>query len=135
MLKEVLLHVAKNPKDTVYLTKHENHLQVAKEMGLQADESPSSQSIEEQRLDVTGKCFAGHLAGITSMELETQLDGREVLVSADRDEKVRVSSAAELWRIHAILTGHKDFVVGMCRVKDLMCTAGADKTLRLTTLC
>lgn len=76
------------------------------------------------------RLLLGHTASmISSMRL---VDNR-YLLTADRDEKIRVSKFPETYDIHGFLLGHAAFVSDICAVpKTSLCVScGGDKTMRL----
>jgi len=58
----------------------------------------------------------GHMSLVTSMLL---VDGDKFVVTADRDEHVRVSHFPDAYDIHTILLGHKVFVTALAAHKGL----------------
>ena len=58
----------------------------------------------------TAKFLLGHMSLVTSMVL---VEGDQYVVTADRDEHVRVSHFPDAYDIHTVLLGHKVFVTAV----------------------
>ena len=79
-----------------------------------------------------GRLLLGHTA---SMLTGVRLVGGTTLLTADRDEKVRVSSFPQTCIIKGFLLGHSAFISSVDAVNDDMCvTCGGDFTVRLWKL-
>lgn len=79
-----------------------------------------------------GRLLLGHTA---SMLTGVRLVGGTTLLTADRDEKVRVSSFPQTCIIKGFLLGHSAFISSVDAVNDDMCvTCGGDFTVRLWSL-
>eukprot|EP01056_Protomagalhaensia_sp_Gyna25_P006008 Protomagalhaensia_sp_Gyna_25__6007@NODE_940_length_2378_cov_83_277041_g746_i0_p1_GENE_NODE_940_length_2378_cov_83_277041_g746_i0NODE_940_length_2378_cov_83_277041_g746_i0_p1_ORF_typecomplete_len426_score57_83WD40/PF00400_32/13WD40/PF00400_32/0_55Nup160/PF11715_8/3_8e02Nup160/PF11715_8/0_05tRNA_lig_kinase/PF08303_11/0_13_NODE_940_length_2378_cov_83_277041_g746_i01341411 len=80
------------------------------------------------------RCLACHLATVTCVELlrlpNTDGGQVELLVTCDRDEKIRVSEASAPFNISRIYCGHQSFVTDVLQLKGKLYSLGADKTLR-----
>lgn len=81
-----------------------------------------------------GRLLLGHTASmLTGMQL-VQSNGETKLLTADRDEKVRISAFPHTTIIHGYLLGHDAF---LCSIEtspslpDLCITCGGDETVRL----
>lgn len=82
--------------------------------------------------DRKGRLLLGHTA---SMLTGVRLVGGTTLLTADRDEKVRVSSFPQTCIIKGFLLGHSAFVSSVDAVNDDVCvTCGGDFTVRLWNL-
>lgn len=74
---------------------------------------------------------AGHTASIvTDMIL---MEGEKMFISCDRDEKIRVSSSPDIYRVINYCLGHRDVISSICEVpgKGLVVSAGWDNQLCL----
>ncbi len=71
----------------------------------------------------------GHVSIVTDMESK---DG--LLVTADRDEKLRISSLSSPYEIRAFLLGHSDYVAGCAIIGDNIVSVSGDGTVRLWPL-
>ena len=80
--------------------------------------------------DIDGALLVGHLGAITSMAFDAT--GR-FLVSADRDEKIRISRYPNSYHIEAFAMGHTNFVtsVALLHGDSLLLSTAADGTARL----
>jgi WD40 repeat protein len=81
----------------------------------------------------SGRLLLGHTA---SMLTDIQLVRQDTLLTADRDEKVRVSSFPQTCIIKGYLLGHSAFVscIDVITQSDIVVTCSGDHTLRLWTL-
>ena len=82
-----------------------------------------------------GRLLLGHTASmLTGVRLAVGASNT-MLLTADRDEKVRVSSFPQTCIIHGFLLGHSAFVSSVDTAKDDCCvTCGGDFTVRLWDL-
>lgn len=73
--------------------------------------------------------IAGHVSIITDMAV-----AGDALLTADRDEKIRITSMAHPYPIRAFLLGHTEYVVGLVVLTDGIVTVAGDRTVRLWNL-
>lgn len=84
--------------------------------------------------DAKSKHLLGHISSLTDMALSPS--GKRLL-TADRDEKIRISHYPHAFEIDAYCLGHTELVTCMCVFagekagEELVLSAGADGTLRL----
>lgn len=84
--------------------------------------------------DAKSKHLLGHISSLTDMALSPS--GKRLL-TADRDEKIRISYYPHAFEIDAYCLGHTELVTCMCVLRgeekgeELVLSAGADGTLRL----
>ena len=90
--------------------------------------------------DSTRRLLLGHTASIlTGMQITpSSSGGKKFILTADRDEKVRVSCFPETYNIHGYLLGHTAFISAMDAVsggsnspRSLCVTGSGDGTVRL----
>lgn len=78
----------------------------------------------------SGKLALGHLC--SSITCMTSNQEQNVLVTADGDEKIRVSSLTSSFATKAFCLGHKEFVSAVRILpKSVMASASADETVKL----
>jgi len=75
-----------------------------------------------------GRLLLGHTASILT---EIRLINGDTLLTADRDEKVRLSNFPQTGIVKGYLLGHTAFISSMDTSKDLCVTCGGDMTVRL----
>ena len=84
--------------------------------------------------DAKSKHLLGHISSLTDMALSPS---GQRLLTADRDEKIRISHYPHAFEIDAYCLGHTELVTCMCVFtgekagEELVLSAGADGTLRL----
>jgi WD40 repeat protein len=86
-----------------------------------------NESIAEQEAEI----LFGHLAAVTAA---VSIPGRNLLVSADRDEKIRLTEFPKYWDIASFLFGHKRYVSSLCLFDTegtKVVSAGADGLVSL----
>ncbi|OTA96962.1 hypothetical protein M434DRAFT_392406 [Hypoxylon sp. CO27-5] len=74
----------------------------------------------------------GHVSMLTALVLATSSDGKPYIITADRDEHIRVSRGVP--QAHVIETyclGHKSFVNALCLAGSLLVSGGGDDGLYL----
>ena len=86
------------------------------------DINPMTKVTDERFL---GTFLLGHSSSVVACTLGTAPWGR-VLVTADRDEHVRISVFPQTWIIHAMGLGHTSFVSCVVAVQDGIVTGGGD---------
>jgi len=74
---------------------------------------------------------AGHVSMLLSVSL---LDGGTKAVTADRDDKIRISAYPAMYDIHGYCLGHREFVISAVSVpgrEGLLVSASGDGTVKL----
>lgn len=73
----------------------------------------------------------GHVSMLTSVVLTPPVDGKRLVVSADRDEHIRVSSFPDGYNIHCYCLGHTQFISTLLITEDgkALISAGGDDYL------
>ncbi|KAI8444134.1 WD40-repeat-containing domain protein [Phakopsora pachyrhizi] len=71
---------------------------------------PDQEEVSDESLSKTLKPIAGHVSVITSIALIPPGRSGSLLVTADRDEHVRLSNYPNSWSIYGYLLGHSRFV-------------------------
>ncbi|CAH7683182.1 WD40-repeat-containing domain protein [Phakopsora pachyrhizi] len=71
---------------------------------------PDQEEVSDESLSKTLKPIAGHVSVITSIALIPPGRSDSLLVTADRDEHVRLSNYPNSWSIYGYLLGHSRFV-------------------------
>jgi WD40 repeat protein len=73
------------------------------------------------------KLLFGHLAAVSASSFS---DKRRLLISADRDEKIRITNYPHVWNIESFLFGHRKYVCALCwfdhDTQTRLVSAGAD---------
>eukprot|EP00522_Entomoneis_paludosa_P016416 CAMPEP_0172447418 /NCGR_PEP_ID=MMETSP1065-20121228/6740_1 /TAXON_ID=265537 /ORGANISM="Amphiprora paludosa, Strain CCMP125" /LENGTH=467 /DNA_ID=CAMNT_0013198719 /DNA_START=18 /DNA_END=1421 /DNA_ORIENTATION=- len=93
-----------------------------------------SKESEEEAACPHRRLLVGHTASmLTSVELSSPSDDDlpQFLLSADRDEKVRVSHFPFTTRIHGFLLGHEAYVTNIALYTRYCLSCGGDGTLRV----
>ncbi|GAB6022035.1 hypothetical protein CHUAL_006184 [Chamberlinius hualienensis] len=76
----------------------------------------------------TDVLLLGHLSMILDMTLSSD---NQLLITSDRDEKIRVSSFPNCYNIHAFCCGHREFVVKLALLPNNILVSGSgDGTVR-----
>jgi len=74
----------------------------------------------------------GHIGVITCMNFSLNKD---YLITADREEKIRVSCFPKAFKIHQFCLGHRSFISSLTlpnvSSKDILISGGADSTIRV----
>jgi tRNA (guanine-N(7)-)-methyltransferase subunit TRM82 len=94
----------------------------------QAKENPSVKTKEP--LQFAHKLILGHVSMLTDIVISNPsiTDGKQYILTADRDEHIRVSRAPpQSFVIEGFCLGHKEFVNRLCLIDDnLLLSAGGD---------
>lgn len=129
-------HALKNPTDTSFAAINEVGLKAAAELVKQFENDDSQLTLPpnndaEIRDFMVKDSLLGHLAILTHMQLES-IEGKQYLITADKDEKIRLSEYPELHRCVSILCGHTQFITALTMIGDqYLVSSGADSTIRL----
>eukprot|EP00051_Salpingoeca_urceolata_P012769 m.158282 g.158282 ORF g.158282 m.158282 type:complete len:400 (+) comp17597_c0_seq4:24-1223(+) len=78
-----------------------------------------------------GELIAGHVSMVLDLAMSSE---RDRIISADRDDRVRVSRYPRAWNIESFCFGHKEFVTSVCavpHVDPLLVSGSGDGTVRL----
>ena len=73
--------------------------------------------------------LCGHVSMTTDILRTSGSDGREYLISSDRDEKIRVTCYPDTFNIHTFLLEHTEYVASVCKPNghdNILLTAGGD---------
>jgi hypothetical protein len=91
------------------------------------DTSASSELLQSKKIEWAP--FAGHTAAITSIKITPN---QEKVISADRDDKIRIGSVTYPHVTHGYCLGHTEMVTCLCCLNDSFLLSGSgDRTLRL----
>jgi tRNA (guanine-N(7)-)-methyltransferase subunit TRM82 len=94
-----------------------------------ADKNGDVYEVDPQDPGREARLLLGHLSML--LDLRVSLDGRFV-ITADRDEKIRVSRFPNSYNIHNFCLGHLDFVTSLSVLSDSLLVSGSgDGTVRL----
>lgn len=88
------------------------------------------------RVSALAPCV-GHVSLITDLLLREDGEGKQQIITADRDEHIRVSRWPQGWEIEHFLLGQRKFVSALARHpdrSDLLLSAGGDDHLRIWSL-
>lgn len=89
---------------------------------LVADKNGDVYSLDPEKPDEEARLLLGHLSML--LDVRMSLDGRYVL-TADRDEKIRVSRFPNSYNIHNYCLGHRDFVTSLSVLSDNLVVSGS----------
>ncbi|CAG9534983.1 unnamed protein product [Cercopithifilaria johnstoni] len=96
------------------------------------DEKNSEGSKSREHSDDEGSCEGELLLGHVSIVLDIDISSdRRFLISADRDEKIRISRYPECYVIHRFCLGHCSYVNSIQSEGTLLFSSGGDGTLRV----
>ncbi|XP_008217681.1 tRNA (guanine-N(7)-)-methyltransferase non-catalytic subunit wdr4 [Nasonia vitripennis] len=94
-----------------------------------ADKSGDAYLFSSSRPDEAGQLLLGHLSMLLDILVT---DDQKYVITADRDEKIRVSMFPNSYNILSYCLGHKNFVTNIAIVphdKDILVSSGGDGTL------
>lgn len=75
------------------------------------------------------ECILGHISTISCMKLDPEC---KVIVTGDRDEKVRISRYPDAYNIITYCLGHKSSILGITFCNpDILCSGAADGFIKL----
>ena len=79
--------------------------------------------------DGESECILGHISTISCMKLDSEC---KVIVTGDRDEKVRISRYPDAYNIITYCLGHKSSILGVvfC-TQNILCSGAADGFIKL----
>jgi tRNA (guanine-N(7)-)-methyltransferase subunit TRM82 len=77
------------------------------------------------------RLLLGHTASMLTGIAIVNDNSNSYLVTADRDEKIRISRFPESYIIEGFLLGHSEYVTAIASSSSLLVSCGGDKTMRL----
>ncbi|GFO00086.1 tRNA (guanine-n(7)-)-methyltransferase non-catalytic subunit [Plakobranchus ocellatus] len=88
---------------------------------------------ERQRGSGEGTLILGHLSMLLGVRL---VDNGQLVVTCDRDEKIRVSNFPDAYNIHSYCLGHTEFVIDLAydEANKILLSASGDCTVRAWSL-
>lgn len=95
-----------------------------------ADKSGDAYLFSANDINSTGKLLLGHLSMLLDILVT---DDQKYIITADRDEKIRVSMFPDCYNILSYCLGHKSFVTNVAIIphdKNILVSAGGDGNMK-----
>lgn len=115
------------------LSIHTKKQRIDSTAAIEEDETEESDAkrphLEESSSEAHHCTIIGHISMVTDLQVLPICGGSSLIVTCDRDEKVRLTRSDFPERIHSFALGHTEFVgsLAVCEAKRSIFSAGGDK--------